>query len=208
MTKKNTTIKAVVFDLFGVLIGGHHIEHDRWRYVSAQLGMNRKELTDFLVAGDSYKKMNDGKISQEAWWGERMDQIGIGSTHQTRLFEQLFNRWSANPYCIELIEQLQARGIRLALLSNSSGPTSSLIKEYPFLANLDAIILSGEIAAGKPTRIAFQAVEDALNLPPSALLFTDDAKHNVFAATHFGWQAHHFQRADLLRIELGAWSLL
>ena len=98
MKKKNTTIKAVVFDLFGVLIGGHHIEHDRWRYVSTQLGMTRKELTDFLVASESYQQMNDGKISQEAWWHERMNQLNIDTLRQTHLFEQLFNRWSANPY--------------------------------------------------------------------------------------------------------------
>jgi len=208
MTKKNTAIQAVVFDLFGVLIGGHRIQDDRWRYVSEQLGMDRQSLTDFLVANDSYQQMQDGKISQETWWGERMNQLGIEKPRQTGLFDQLFNRWSANPYCIELIEQLLARGTRLALLSNSSGPTSSLIKEHPFLADFDAIILSGEIAAGKPTRIAFRAVEKALSLPPSRLLFTDDAKHNIFAARHFGWHAHHFQSVDLLRIELEAWSLL
>ena len=208
MMNKQIDIQAVVFDFFGVLIGGENNQHDRWRYVARQLGMESKALMDFLAQGESYRQVQAGRMSEQAWWAERMGVLKVDLSQQQSLFDQLFNRWSANPYCVDLIEQLRAKGVRLALLSNATGPSARLKKEYPFLAYFDAIMLSGEMGVAKPSKAAFRAVERALDLPPHALLFVDDTLGNVLAARRVGWQSHHFKHVESLRLELEAWLLL
>jgi 2-haloacid dehalogenase len=50
-------------------------------------------------------------------------------------------------------------------------------------------------------------VQDALNAPPSSLLFVDDRKANVDAAAALGWGAVEFTGAAALEAELRARGL-
>lgn len=208
MKNKEIHIQGVVFDFFGVLVGGADSQRDRWRYMARQFGMEADAFMAALAQAESYEQMQAGRITQQEWWRERMAALGVEASRHDQLHDQLFDRWGINPYCVDLIEALRANGVRLALLSNASGPSENLKEKHPVLADFDALVLSGEIGISKPAPGAFRAVERALNLPPHALLFVDDVLGNVLGAQYAGWQSHHFKNVETLRLELEAWSLL
>lgn len=209
MNKQEQHIQAVVFDFMGVLIGNTSQE-ERWAYVARQVGMagKRDTLANALQAGDVYQQMQAGRASREAWWVERMRALGVEPSLWEPFHSYLFDSWAPNPVCLELIEQLRAKGVRLALLSNGAGSSLGFKARYPFLNAFESLHLSGETGIPKPHPAAFRRVEQALKLPPQALFFIDDAKRNVLAAQRLGWQAHHFKDVERLRLELEAWELL
>lgn len=116
--------------------------------------------------------------------------------------------WGVNRACLELIEELHARNVRLALLSNGWSTSKHLRTTYSFLHDFEAIFLSREMGVSKPSPLAFRIVEQTLALPPQAIFFTDDAHRNIKAARQRGWQTHHYQDVSALRLELEAWDLL
>jgi HAD superfamily hydrolase (TIGR01549 family) len=207
MNKQKQDIQAVVFDLIGVLMGSAS-QQVRSAYVARQIGMNAITLATSLQEGEVYQQMQAGRLSRQEWWAERMTVLGVEPSQWERWHSYLFDPWAPNPECIELIEQLQDKGVRLALLSNGAGSSLGLKARYPFLNAFEALHLSGETGIPKPYPTAFHALEQALKLPPQALFFIDDAKRNVLAAQRVGWQSHHFKDVEGLRLELEAWGLL
>jgi HAD superfamily hydrolase (TIGR01549 family) len=207
MNKQKQHIQAVVFDFIGVLMGSAS-QQLRWAYVARQVGMNTTTLATYLQEGNASQQMLAAHISRQEWWAERMTALGVEPSQWERWHSYLFDSWAPNPECIELIEQLQDKGVRLALLSNGAGSSLGLKARYPFLNAFEALHLSGETGISKPYPAAFHGLEQALKLPPQALFFIDDAKGNVLAAQRAGWQGHHFKDVERLRLELEAWGLL
>lgn len=207
MNKQKQHIQAVVFDFIGVLIGSASQEV-RSAYVARHLRMNAMTLATYLQEGEVYQQMQAGRASRREWWAERMTTLGVDSSQWERWHSYLFDSWAPNPECIELIEQLHNKGVRLALLSNGAGSSLGLKARYAFLNAFEALHLSGETGIPKPYPAAFHGLEQALKLPPQALFFIDDAKRNVLAAQRAGWQGHHFKDVEGLRLELEAWGLL
>lgn len=203
MSEERLQIQAVVFDFAGVLVGSLSAYQNRWERVAHRVGLtDGGELERFLHQGER------GSQHTQQWWAERMTALAVPSEQWRDLYQQLFDSWASDPDCLEVIEALRARGVRLALLSNGEGTAAGLIHHYPFLSHFEAVLLSGEMGVAKPDHAAFHAVEQRLNLPPHHLLFVDDARHNVAAARRFGWHAHAFEDVPTLRTELAAWHLL
>lgn len=203
-----TEIRAVFFDFAGVLVGWRVSQETRWRYVAQQAGMDLPALTDFLQQGDLYRAVQQGRTSREAWWQERMD--ALGATDEQRVLWQtlLYSSWPPDPGCLALIDELQARDVRLGLLTNSGYSSARLVERYPFLKGFDAVLLAAETGAPKPTPAAFKRAAQAVGVPPATILLVDDTSSNVAGARRAGWQAHHFEDAATLRTELAAWGLV
>lgn len=203
MSEERLQIQAVVFDFAGVLVGSLSAYQNRWERVARRVGLaDGGELERFLHPSER------GQGHSQPRWAERMAALNVPPEQWGDLYQQLFDSWATDPECLEVVEALDTRGVRLALLSNGEGTAAGLMQHYPFLARFEAILLSGEMGVGKPAQAAFHAVEQRLALTPQHLLFVDDARHNVAAARRFGWQAHVYEDVPTLRAELSAWHLL
>jgi FMN phosphatase YigB (HAD superfamily) len=92
----------------------------------------------------------------------------------------------------EIVRGLKAKGIRTACLSNTSPPHWPVLTDparYPSIAALDAHFASHLLGACKPDPAAYHAVETAMAVRPSDILFFDDRPVNVEGARACGWQA-------------------
>jgi HAD superfamily hydrolase (TIGR01509 family) len=107
-----------------------------------------------------------------------------------------------------LLEALRARGLRLALVSNTASPQwllQPVLERQGLVERVDAIVLSSEVGKRKPHPVIFQRALNELVVPAEAALFVGDRlEADVLGASRVGMktvQALWF-RADETPLEI------
>jgi putative hydrolase of the HAD superfamily len=75
---------------------------------------------------------------------------------------------------IPFLEKLRSRGVKTAIVSNCSEHTRDLLIKLGVPELVDAVILSCEVGAAKPSARIFRHALEQLRVPPGAALFVDD----------------------------------
>ncbi len=144
-----------------------------------------------------WDRLDEGTITDEEV------RAGIRSRLPERLQVaacEAFDRWMENLPFIEgmpaLIEELQARGKHLFLLSNISKGFAARYPEVPALAELlgcfDGLVFSGPLGLVKPGPAIFHHLLKTYGLKPEECLFIDDRASNVAGAEAVGIRGYHF----------------
>lgn len=127
-----------------------------------------------------------------------VDYVGVldGDEEEQRRWRKLFAAAKAN-------------GVGLAVLSNDPGGAGAEpIREWEYRGHVDAVLLSGEIGAEKPSVASFQAAADALDLPMQDCVLVDDSILNIRAAVEAGLVGVFYQQFDRAVVEItGLFSL-
>ncbi|WP_374414392.1 HAD-IA family hydrolase [Novosphingobium colocasiae] len=109
----------------------------------------------------------------------------------------------------DLVRTLASRGVPLFAITNFASP---FWKEYrsaePLFDLFGDIVVSGDEKIVKPDPAIFDLAAARFGYQPQAMLFIDDNAANVAAAKMLGWQVHHFENAEKLRLDLAARGLL
>lgn len=101
------------------------------------------------------------------------------------------------PETLEVLQELKARGLQLALCSNLAQPYASPVRQLlgPLL---DEYIWSFEVGAIKPEAAIYQNLCDRMGLAPSEILMVgDSATADYGGARAAGLQARHLVRESL-----------
>ncbi|WKD61798.1 dUMP phosphatase [Corynebacterium ciconiae DSM 44920] len=121
-----------------------------------------------------------------------VDYVGVldGSEEDQRRWRNFFSA-------------LRKKGAPIAILSNDpGGPGADEIREWEFRGIVDAVLLSGEIGAEKPTVEAFQFAADTLELDRKDLVMVDDSIVNVRGAVEAGLIGVYYQQFDRAIVEI------
>jgi putative hydrolase of the HAD superfamily len=102
---------------------------------------------------------------------------------------------------LDVARGLRQRGVRVALVSNVSGPAE--LREA-WRATADAVVCSGELGVAKPAPGIFRAACARLGLPPAACVFVDDSRGHVRAAVEQGLVGVHHHTVETTLAELAA----
>ncbi len=112
-----------------------------------------------------------------------------------RLFEELWRtfaeprRWRVREYARDVLSDLRARRLRLAVLSNWDSRLRPLLGGLGLARYFDAFFISAEVGWEKPNPRIFRAAEEQLGLPPSAFLHVGDSPCSDAApARSAGWR--------------------
>ena len=198
-------VDAVVFDLGNVLIPFD----PRWLF--------RKLMSD-EASIDRFFAETDFDA-----WNTAMDAgcrfaDGIAA-HSRRfpqyrpLFEAFFARWNetvGEPIAesVGVLRALQQSGVRTYALTNFSAETYPLAAaRFPFLADFDGTVVSGDEGVVKPDPAIYQRLVERYAVVPAHAVFIDDKFENVDAARRLGFHAHHFTDPAQLRPALRALGL-
>jgi HAD superfamily hydrolase (TIGR01509 family) len=93
----------------------------------------------------------------------------------------------------DLALELLARGAGLGILSNMPpGIGRRWVEAWPWLADLDCIVWSGDEGLFKPDDAIYKLYLGRSGWRPEHTLFVDDVLANVSAARNMGFAAHHF----------------
>ena len=183
-------IKAVIFDLDGVLTKSDHYHTCAWREVCRKWAIPFDERCGDLVRGISrlesaqlIVRQGGKQLSDEALkrFAEEKNQYYMQSLQDMTPKDVL-------PGVIELLCYLQRHHYAMAVASSSKN--ASLILEKTGLASYFSVVIDGnQISRSKPDPEVFQKAAQALMVPYEKCLVVEDAVSGIEAALALGAQA-------------------
>jgi len=179
-------VRAVAFDIGGVLI-----EINRnWEDALFAAGI-RNGVVGTLAAFPAMDEFQLGAISEDEYLEHLQGFLRLDSREQALHVHNLILK---HPYpgTLELIEELNERGVVTACLSNTNSPHWVKMRsgEFPNIDALQLTAVSQELNLSKPDPAIFEAFESLANARPCEIVFFDDMEDNVEAARERGWRAY------------------
>ncbi|HVF73295.1 MAG TPA: HAD-IA family hydrolase [Chthoniobacterales bacterium] len=201
---KRLPIKAVIFDLGGVLIDLH------------AEAAKRELIRDFGLPSQRFARLTRSSFESDPRSITEMAMIGkagtsdyldafLGNCSVKDLSGLRANRLSVvgkeRPDVFAIVARLKQAGLICCVMSNTIalhweklGSTG----EYPSLGIFHHVFASHLMECAKPEEASFSFVATALNLRMSECLLVDDTRLNVRRAKQVGWRALLFRDAARL----------
>lgn len=205
-------IKAVIFDMGGVLVGREY--QVIYKKIAKELKISEEKVKE--ISESLLKEWNIGKIDEEAFWEEFENRISKRVDHKFTkgLWFRSYRDYTKDINgSWEILTELKNRGIRLALISNTIPPHVQAHIEVGKIDRLKKLgfkifVWSCEIGVLKPNPRIYEITLKKLNLPAEACVFVDDKVANSEAAKELGMYGIHFQSPEQLREDLTKLGLL
>lgn len=210
----NTDKIGCLFDLDGVLVDTAVYHYKAWKALANRLGF------DFTEAQNEHLKGVNRMRSLEMIldWGKvfkteaEMLELAAGKNAE---YVEMISKMTAEevlPGTLQLLEELKAAGIKIAL--GSASKNSGMILERTNLAHyFDAIIDGNHVNASKPDPEVFLKGAEALGLEPANCIVFEDAQAGVQAAINGGMkvigvgQQNNLQGANMVIKDLSEISV-
>jgi len=200
-------IKAVVFDVGSVLID--------WdpKYLYRKL-MSESDMDIFLRDICPYEWNLEMDRRNDLKWADYVEaraKLFPDHADHIRAYDRRWPEMVSGPIqgTVDIKAQLRAGGVPLYAITNYSQEKWALSQTlWPFLAEFDGVICSGQEGVMKPDPAIYHLLYDRFALNPSELIFIDDRAENIEAAEKTGMKGHIFKDPDILRAELTSLSLL
>ena len=199
-------IKAVIFDLGRVLVGGE------WRVIYKKISKEVKMPAEKVreIRRSLLTKWETGKFAEEKFW--KMFEKRIGKKINRKFRKDLWFRTYRNHTrdikgTWKILSKLKAQKIRLALITNTIPPhvkthiKTGRVKRLKDLG-FKIIIRSCEVNMRKPDARIYKLALKKLKLPAKVCVFVDDNLAFVKAARKLGIQGIQFHTPKQLRKDL------
>jgi beta-phosphoglucomutase len=176
-------IRAIVFDMDGVLIDSHPIHRAAWREFLRSLSVDVGEPDlEFILEGGTRADilrhfLGDLPQAELAEYGRRKDEI----------FRSLEHRIRPAPGVIAFLRELERAGMARAVATSASEiRTASTIERMGLGGYFDAVVTAADVVAGKPNPRVYQLACERMNVRGANALAFDDAPAGVIAARAAG----------------------
>ena len=200
--EKKRKIKAVVFDMGGVLL--QTVDPLPREQLAHRYGMTRLELETLVFGSDFSHQAEVGGMSQEQYWREVAAAVGEDNKNMPEFVKNFFGGDSLDKQLIQFACSLKPR-YRLGLLSNAfTDARKDLSTWFGFLDFFDVSIFSYEVKLRKPHPKIYKIMLDRLGVQPEEAVFIDDLSINVERACQVGLHTIHFQSREQALEELSA----
>lgn len=204
MTRVQTEVTTVVFDLGNVLVG--------WDPVRALDHLTAEQVQEFLDDVD-FPALNRAQDAGRSWAEARAEVKSAHPQHVDTLDRYLdgFARSLTGPVpgSAEVVEDLLAAGVRVLGLTNWSAETfHHAVPAAPVIGRLEGVLVSGEEGVAKPDPAIFHLLAERYALDPARTVFTDDSPRNIEVAAALGYRTVLFTGAEDLRARLVAAGVL
>lgn len=178
------SIQAFLFDLDGLMVDSEPHALAMWRAVMARRGVALDPPTIEAMLGLRVDATSRMLIERFAL---RDDPDALGAEKSDLQIERLDGNVTAMPGLHDLIDALDARGIRRAIASSGIRRYIDAVLQSIGLAGRFTVIAGGdEVSRGKPAPDVFLLAADRLGVPPSKCLVLEDAPNGVAAAKAAG----------------------
>ena len=168
-----TSIKAVIFDCFGVLYTG-----------------SLTELANHCDSEEAIKEVYDSTRAADHGFLSRDEYIAklVNLTHLERreVIDLMGDAQVRSRGVFAYAEELKNRGYKIAVLSNIGRDTIHKLFGEEDYQLFDEIVASGDIGVTKPHITAYDRTLDRLRVAPAEAIMIDDAYSNVSGAIEAG----------------------
>jgi len=203
----SSPIQSVLFDIGNVIIAFDF----RRALVRLEPDCTLKSDAALAILLPLVPELETGRLAVPEFIREASERIGYrGDAAEFRAaFEDIF---TLNEPMVSVVESLHARGLPLALLSNTNGIHVPFFERtYPVFGHFTGRIYSHEVGVMKPDPRIYEITIERLGLDPTRTLYIDDLEKNCVAGAEAGFVTHCYDRerhADLLeylaRVDLQA----
>lgn len=200
MTSTSNDIKAIVFDLGGVLID--------WdpRHMYRTVFDDEAEMEHFLseVATLEWNSQHDAGVR----WADGVAALSDEHPEYAHLIELYQQRWIEmlnGPIdgTVAILAKLKATGHEVHALTNWSNETFPIaLERYEFLGWFENIVVSGDEKVIKPNPQIYEILLERIGRNSYECVFIDDGIKNIEAARQLGFTAIHFRNPQQLTEEL------
>lgn len=204
------TIKAMVFDLGGVVIDLDFSNF--YNKIITQSPLNKPQtpiMLEFFRQSDIY---HQGNMSGDEFYQLACDLLQVCMLNQSEFFDAFNSIISGvNSEVVELIRKIRDNNrYKLLALSNlnSSHWDYILDKNWEFINFFDELILSHEIHLIKPDPKIFEYTIQKAGCKPEEIAFIDDGLNNIRSASELGIVGIKYTNTDELIEELKKLKLI
>ena len=182
-------VKAVIFDVDGVLVDTGRLHFEAWRALARELGLPPPDERWFRR---TFGRRNE-EILKTLLPQPSRDELEL--ERLSRRKEALFRRLAKGkieplPGALALVRALKRRGFRLGI--GTSTPPENLqmiLKELGLRGAFDAWVTGADVERGKPDPEVFLKAAARLGVPPARCAVIEDAPAGVEAAKRAGMRA-------------------
>jgi glucose-1-phosphatase len=185
------SIKAVIFDLGGVLVRTESQE-SRQR-LAANLGYSPEDLYHLVFDNPSAVQATLGQVSWEGHWAAVAQTLQMSQDEVRAVQEAFFADDRLDEDLVAYIRTLRSR-FTTALLSNAwDNLRTFLVDTWKIADAFDEILISAEVGLAKPDPRIFRLILQRLQLKAQQAVFVDDFIQNIEAARKIGLHTVHFR---------------
>ena len=202
MTSTSNDIKAIVFDLGGVLID--------WdpRHMYRTVFDDEAEMEHFLteIATLEWNSQHDAGVR----WADGVATLSDEYPEYAHLIELYQQRWVEmlnGPIngTVAILARLKTTGHEVHALTNWSSETFPVaLGRFEFLSWFEHIVVSGDEKVIKPDPRIFEILLERIGRNAYECVFIDDGIKNIEVARELGFTSIHFQNPKQLESELTA----
>lgn len=183
VTNNSNSIKAVIFDVGGVLHESNSATKDA---LSIELGLDQSTLDN--IWSTQVPLLVCGAINEAEFWQVIAKQYGVRQVDvaENLLSNAFTEQLKVHTPIIKLIQRFRAAGVKLAILSNTIEPHARALKKAGVYDGFDYVILSHEVGLQKPDSEIYRYTLDTIGAVPSETIFIDDIPINITSAERLG----------------------
>lgn len=184
-------IKAVVFDLDGVLTETSKAHYKAWKALAVSMGFDVPEHLEDEVRGISRLAsldivLNYGGKSDDFSHDEKVALAEQKNDHYLSLIEA-YSPEDLSHGAIELLDFLKMKGMKIALASASKN-APFLLKAMDIEHYFDAVVDPSQVKHGKPAPDIFEKAAQLLDVPTDACIGVEDAFAGIESILAAGMQ--------------------
>ena len=183
-------MKAVIFDLDGVIVSTDNLHYHAWKKLANQENIEFNEEINDRLRGVSRMESLEIILEKATRTYSEEEKQNIAE-FKNNIYVELLKSLSPNdilPNIVELLDGLKARDVKISI--GSSSKNAKVILEYiGLIGAFDAIADGTDIKNSKPDPEVFLIAASKLGVEPSDCAVVEDAEAGIIAAKRAGMYA-------------------
>jgi beta-phosphoglucomutase len=189
MTRKeeNMNLKAILFDMDGVLVDSMNYHMQSWKELLENAGISITERFIYEHEGAMGKDIIQNLFHKTGVLIDG-DQITEIYDRQNKIFrEEYLDQVRLFPETLALIEGFQQRGLRLGLVTSSRmNLVEQIWEDHHCLDRFDTIVTADDVTRFKPNPDPYLKALEKLNQEPEGCLVVENAPAGIQSAKAAG----------------------
>jgi len=209
MKEKKREIKAIIFDVEGVLqIAKNktyqtklHTNMGVHEKISKKLKIPLDNYFDYL--DEDYSLSIEGKLSKSKLLSNLSKRLNYPKEKLEKIYSKAYSRrYRKNRFLLRLAEKFKKRGFKIAILSDQWHLSSPALIPEKFYKIFNPIVTSCSAGVRKPNPKIYKILLKKLKTKPEESLFIDDREWNLPPAQKFGINTIWFTGNKTLKTQI------
>ncbi len=186
-------IKAIVFDLGGVVFKSDGWSYETRERLAQELKIDSKTLQDFWF--ERKDKMITGKMSEADYLKEFLSVSQI-PLPVDKFKDLIRSQNSIDEKMVNILIQLKKKYALSALTNDVKEWIDYRIKTFNLDAYFNFILSSSDVGLAKPNIKIYEHLIEKLDLEPESVVYIDNREENLQPAANLGMKTFHFTTTE------------